>query len=61
MPNPNAPSPTTGEWSFACHLSEGDTGSLVVGFLLGFLAVLLTQGEGKTVSPLLPVLVKQQR
>ena len=30
MPNPNTPSPTTGEWSFACHLSGGDTGSLVV-------------------------------
>lgn len=30
MPKVNAPSPATGEWSFACHLSEGDTGSLVL-------------------------------
>jgi YVTN family beta-propeller protein len=30
MPKPNAPSPAAGEWSFACHLSEGDTGTLVL-------------------------------
>lgn len=30
MPKRNAPSPATGEWTFACHLSEGDTGSLVL-------------------------------
>ncbi len=30
MSKPNAPLPATGEWSFACHLSEGDTGSLVL-------------------------------
>ena len=26
----DAPSPPAGEWCFACHLSEGDTGSLVL-------------------------------
>jgi UDP-GlcNAc:undecaprenyl-phosphate/decaprenyl-phosphate GlcNAc-1-phosphate transferase len=35
----------------------GDTGSLVLGFLLGFLALLLTQGSGNAVSPVLPVLI----
>jgi hypothetical protein len=30
MPKLNAPSSATGEWSFACHLSEGKTGSLVL-------------------------------
>lgn len=30
MSNPNTPSLATGEWSFACHLSEGDSGSLVL-------------------------------
>ena len=30
MPKPNTPSSAAGEWSFACHLSEGETGSLVL-------------------------------
>ena len=38
MPKLKAPSPATGEWSFACHLSEGNTGSLV----------LIEHHEGKT-------------
>ena len=42
---------------FPARIFMGDTGSLVVGFLLGFLAVLLTQGHGGTVSPVLPVLI----
>jgi hypothetical protein len=30
MPKLNTPSSATGEWSFACHLSEGGAGSLVL-------------------------------
>jgi len=30
MPKLNAPASATVEWSFACHLSEGETGSLVL-------------------------------
>ena len=42
---------------FPARIFMGDTGSLVVGFLLGFLAVLLTQGHGGKVSPVVPVLI----
>jgi UDP-GlcNAc:undecaprenyl-phosphate GlcNAc-1-phosphate transferase len=35
----------------------GDAGSLTVGFVLGFLAVMLTQSPGTTISPMLPMLV----
>jgi len=42
---------------YPARIFMGDTGSLVVGFLLGFLAVFLTQGEGGKVSPILPVLI----
>jgi len=38
MPKLNTPSSATGEWSFACHLSEGGAGSLV----------LIEHKEGKT-------------
>lgn len=41
---------------YPARIFMGDTGSLVVGFLLGFLAVVLTQGEG-TASPVLPVVI----
>jgi len=30
MPTPNAPPPATDQWSIACHLSEGDAGTLVI-------------------------------
>lgn len=42
---------------FPARIFMGDTGSLTVGFILGFLAVLLTQGEGAHVSPMLPVVI----
>jgi UDP-GlcNAc:undecaprenyl-phosphate/decaprenyl-phosphate GlcNAc-1-phosphate transferase len=35
----------------------GDTGSLLVGFVIAFLAVLLTQSAGSQVQPLIPVLI----
>lgn len=35
----------------------GDSGSLTIGFLLGFLAVLLTQNAGSDVQPVVPLIV----
>lgn len=35
----------------------GDAGSLTVGFLLGFLAVLMTQGPGSCVCPVVPFVI----
>ena len=35
----------------------GDTGSLLVGFVIAFLAVLLTQSPGSQIQPLVPVLI----
>jgi len=35
----------------------GDTGSLLVGFVIAFLAVLLTQSPGAQIQPLIPVLI----
>lgn len=42
---------------YPARIFMGDTGSLVLGFLLGFLAIHLTQHPGTTVSPMVPVLV----
>lgn len=42
---------------FPARIFMGDTGSLMVGFLLGFTAVLLTQGPAPTVTPVVPVMV----
>jgi UDP-GlcNAc:undecaprenyl-phosphate GlcNAc-1-phosphate transferase len=42
---------------YPARIFMGDTGSLVLGFLLGFMAVQLTQHPGATVSPMVPVLV----
>lgn len=42
---------------YPARIFMGDTGSLTVGFVLGFLAVLLTQRECDHISPMLPVLV----
>jgi UDP-GlcNAc:undecaprenyl-phosphate GlcNAc-1-phosphate transferase len=42
---------------YPARIFMGDTGSLVIGFLLGFLAVHMTQRPGATVSPMVPVLV----
>jgi len=42
---------------YPARIFMGDTGSLTVGFLLGFMAVHLTQREGGQVSPMLPVLI----
>lgn len=42
---------------YPARIFMGDTGSLTVGFLLGFLAVLLTQQEHERISPMLPVIV----
>lgn len=42
---------------YPARIFMGDTGSLVVGFLLGFIAVMLTQGGEGTISPILPVVI----
>jgi UDP-GlcNAc:undecaprenyl-phosphate GlcNAc-1-phosphate transferase len=42
---------------YPARIFMGDTGSLTVGFLLGFFAVHLTQRPGAGVSPMLPVLI----
>ena len=42
---------------YPARIFMGDTGSLVLGFLLGFMSVSLTQAPGATVSPMVPVLV----
>lgn len=42
---------------YPARIFMGDTGSLTVGFFLGFFAVHLTQRTGAAVSPMLPVLV----
>jgi UDP-GlcNAc:undecaprenyl-phosphate GlcNAc-1-phosphate transferase len=42
---------------YPARIFMGDAGSLSVGFLLGFLAVHLTQRPGATVSPMVPVMI----
>lgn len=42
---------------YPARIFMGDTGSLTVGFMLGFLAVLLTQQDADRISPMLPVLI----
>ncbi|BCR05391.1 hypothetical protein DESUT3_24600 [Desulfuromonas versatilis] len=42
---------------YPARIFMGDTGSLVVGYLLGFLAVLLTQGQGSAIPAVVPVLI----
>lgn len=42
---------------YPARIFMGDAGSLTVGFVLGFLAVLLTQGPAATISPMVPVLI----
>ncbi|HAD05521.1 MAG TPA: hypothetical protein DCF93_13190 [Desulfuromonas sp.] len=42
---------------FPARIFMGDAGSLTVGYLLAFLAIMLTQTAGSTVSPVLPVLI----
>jgi UDP-GlcNAc:undecaprenyl-phosphate GlcNAc-1-phosphate transferase len=42
---------------YPARIFMGDAGSLTVGFVLGFLAIFLTQGPGSTVNPMTPVLV----
>jgi len=42
---------------YPARIFMGDAGSLSVGFLLGFLAVFLTQGAGSNVSPMVPVVI----
>ena len=42
---------------YPARIFMGDTGSLVVGFLLGFLAVILTQGGQGNLNPVLPVVI----
>ncbi len=41
---------------YPARIFMGDTGSLTLGFVLGFLAVQLTQHDGANVSPMLPVM-----
>lgn len=43
--------------AYPARIFMGDVGSLVVGFLLAFLAIMLTQRPGQSISPGLPVLV----
>lgn len=43
--------------AYPARIFMGDVGSLVVGFLLAFLAVMLTQRPEQSVSPVVPVLV----
>ncbi|BCR06703.1 hypothetical protein DESUT3_37720 [Desulfuromonas versatilis] len=43
--------------SYPARIFMGDGGSLTVGFLLGFLAIMLTQGEQAVVSPVVPVVI----
>lgn len=42
---------------YPARIFMGDTGSLAVGFVFGFLAVLLTQAPGSDISPIVPVLI----
>ncbi|APG25714.1 MraY family glycosyltransferase [Syntrophotalea acetylenica] len=43
--------------AYPARIFMGDAGSLTVGFLLGFLAVSLTQGPGATVKPVIPFII----
>lgn len=42
---------------YPARIFMGDAGSLTVGFILGFLAVKLTQVPERTISPMVPVLI----
>jgi UDP-GlcNAc:undecaprenyl-phosphate/decaprenyl-phosphate GlcNAc-1-phosphate transferase len=42
---------------YPARIFMGDAGSLVVGFIVGFLAIRLTQGNADTVQPMVPLLV----
>ena len=42
---------------YPARIFMGDAGSLTVGFLLGFLAIFLTQAPGSTVKPIVPFIV----
>ena len=42
---------------YPARIFMGDTGSLLVGFVIAFLTVLLTQAPGATIQPLIPVLI----
>jgi UDP-GlcNAc:undecaprenyl-phosphate GlcNAc-1-phosphate transferase len=42
---------------FPAKIFMGDTGSLVVGFVIAFLAIMITQTAGSNVSPIVPVLI----
>jgi UDP-GlcNAc:undecaprenyl-phosphate GlcNAc-1-phosphate transferase len=42
---------------YPARIFMGDTGSLVVGYVIGFIAVYLTQKSSSTTSPMVPVLI----
>ncbi len=42
---------------YPARIFMGDTGSLTIGFVLAFLALLLTQPHGARISPVIPVLI----
>lgn len=42
---------------FPARIFMGDAGSLVVGFVIAFLAVMITQTPGSTIAPIIPVLI----
>lgn len=42
---------------YPARIFMGDTGSLLVGFVIAFLTILLTQSPGATIQPLVPVLI----
>ncbi|MRR58970.1 MAG: undecaprenyl/decaprenyl-phosphate alpha-N-acetylglucosaminyl 1-phosphate transferase [Deltaproteobacteria bacterium] len=42
---------------YPARIFMGDTGSLMVGFIIAFLAIGLTQGPGSGIQPIIPVLI----
>ncbi|MFH1020081.1 MAG: MraY family glycosyltransferase [Pseudomonadota bacterium] len=42
---------------FPARIFMGDTGSLVVGYIIAFLAIMITQTSGSIVAPIVPVLI----
>lgn len=43
--------------TYPARIFMGDTGSLLVGFVIAFLSILLTQSSGARIQPLIPVLI----
>ena len=43
--------------SYPARIFMGDSGSLTVGFFLGFLAIMLTQGQSNPIAPVIPFVI----